>query len=76
MVCNSLTVLLIFKFFHIQHMMPPYGAPYAAIYPHGGIYAHPSIAMVSTSLVYYFYRAWSNDYSILMIVYFEIDCLL
>ncbi|XP_010251548.1 PREDICTED: common plant regulatory factor 1 isoform X1 [Nelumbo nucifera] len=26
-----------------QPLMPPYGAPYAAIYPHGGVYAHPSI---------------------------------
>ncbi|CAN1157245.1 G-box-binding factor 3 [Linum perenne] len=27
-----------------QHMMPPYGAPYAAIYP-GGVYAHPGVPM-------------------------------
>ncbi|KAI4364752.1 hypothetical protein MLD38_020806 [Melastoma candidum] len=30
----------------VQHIMPPYGAaphPYVAMYPHGGIYAHPSI---------------------------------
>ncbi|KAI4377989.1 hypothetical protein MLD38_015535 [Melastoma candidum] len=30
----------------VQHIMPPYGAaphPYVAVYPHGGIYAHPSI---------------------------------
>ncbi|XP_022737381.1 bZIP transcription factor 16-like isoform X2 [Durio zibethinus] len=30
----------------VQHMMPPYGTPphpYVAMYPHGGIYAHPSI---------------------------------
>ncbi|KAK7258555.1 hypothetical protein RIF29_24135 [Crotalaria pallida] len=26
-----------------QHMMPPYGPPYAAIYPHGGVYAHPGV---------------------------------
>ncbi|XP_058096041.1 common plant regulatory factor 1 isoform X3 [Magnolia sinica] len=26
-----------------QHMIPPYGTPYAAIYPHGGVYAHPSV---------------------------------
>ncbi|XP_059656899.1 bZIP transcription factor 16 [Cornus florida] len=30
----------------VQHLMPPYGAPphpYVAMYPHGGIYPHPSI---------------------------------
>ncbi|XP_047172554.1 bZIP transcription factor 16-like isoform X2 [Vigna umbellata] len=30
----------------VQHVMPPYGTPphpYVAMYPHGGIYAHPSI---------------------------------
>ncbi|KAK9145312.1 hypothetical protein Sjap_005215 [Stephania japonica] len=27
-----------------QALMPPYGAPYAAIYSHGGIYAHPSLS--------------------------------
>lgn len=30
----------------VQHMMPPYGTaphPYVAMYPHGGIYAHPSM---------------------------------
>ncbi|KAA8522001.1 hypothetical protein F0562_012685 [Nyssa sinensis] len=30
----------------VQHLMPPYGTPshpYVAMYPHGGIYAHPSI---------------------------------
>ncbi|KAF7826136.1 common plant regulatory factor 1 [Senna tora] len=26
-----------------QAMMPPYGAPYAAIYPHGGVYPHPAV---------------------------------
>lgn len=26
-----------------QPMMPPYGAPYAAIYAHGGVYAHPGV---------------------------------
>ncbi|KAF9617744.1 hypothetical protein IFM89_038506 [Coptis chinensis] len=25
-----------------QHLMPPYGTPYAAMYPPGGVYAHPS----------------------------------
>ncbi|XP_012573814.1 bZIP transcription factor 16-like [Cicer arietinum] len=30
----------------VQHIMPPYGTPphpYVAMYPHGGIYAHPSM---------------------------------
>ncbi|KAE8716259.1 putative DNAJ heat shock N-terminal domain-containing protein [Hibiscus syriacus] len=30
----------------VQHLMPPYGTPphpYVAMYPHGGIYAHPSL---------------------------------
>ncbi|KAI8530619.1 hypothetical protein RHMOL_Rhmol11G0073600 [Rhododendron molle] len=30
----------------VQHIMPPYGMtphPYVAVYPHGGIYAHPFI---------------------------------
>ncbi|XP_019423845.1 PREDICTED: G-box-binding factor 3-like isoform X1 [Lupinus angustifolius] len=26
-----------------QPMMPPYGPPYAAMYPHGGVYAHPGV---------------------------------
>ncbi|KAG4914084.1 hypothetical protein AAZX31_19G237800 [Glycine max] len=26
-----------------QPMMPPYGPPYAAIYPHGGVYTHPAV---------------------------------
>lgn len=30
-----------------QPMMPPYGAPYAAIYAHGGVYAHPGVPIVS-----------------------------
>ena len=29
-----------------QHMMPPYGAPYA-VYSHGGVYAHPAVPLVS-----------------------------
>lgn len=28
-----------------QPMMPPYGSPYAAMYPHGGMYAHPSLSL-------------------------------
>ncbi|XP_074270240.1 bZIP transcription factor 16-like [Silene latifolia] len=30
----------------VQHMMPPYGTPphpYVAMYPHGGLYGHPSM---------------------------------
>ncbi|XP_026403950.1 common plant regulatory factor 1-like isoform X3 [Papaver somniferum] len=30
-----------------QHMMPPYGSPYTAIYPSGGIYGHPSVSLGS-----------------------------
>ncbi|MCL7028573.1 hypothetical protein MKW94_011067 [Papaver nudicaule] len=30
-----------------QHMMPPYGSPYTAIYPPGGMYAHPSVPLGS-----------------------------
>ncbi|CAK9139331.1 unnamed protein product [Ilex paraguariensis] len=30
-----------------QPMMPPYGAPYGAIYAHGGIYAHPGVPLGS-----------------------------
>ncbi|KAK9280705.1 hypothetical protein L1049_014403 [Liquidambar formosana] len=30
-----------------QPMMSPYGAPYAAIYSHGGIYAHPTVPLGS-----------------------------
>ncbi|GMP61239.1 hypothetical protein CsSME_00023778 [Camellia sinensis var. sinensis] len=29
-----------------QHMMPPYGPPYAAIYAHGGVYAHPGVLLL------------------------------
>ncbi|KAI8545012.1 hypothetical protein RHMOL_Rhmol07G0010000 [Rhododendron molle] len=28
-----------------QHMMPPYGPPYAAIYAHGGVYAHTGVPL-------------------------------
>nr|XP_009788650.1 PREDICTED: transcriptional activator TAF-1-like isoform X2 [Nicotiana sylvestris]XP_016483466.1 PREDICTED: transcriptional activator TAF-1-like isoform X2 [Nicotiana tabacum] len=31
----------------LQPMMPPYGAPYAGIYTHGGVYAHPGVPIVS-----------------------------
>lgn len=31
-----------------QHMMPPYGPPYAAIYAHGGVYAHPGVPLAGT----------------------------
>ncbi|TYH06358.1 hypothetical protein ES288_A08G150000v1 [Gossypium darwinii] len=30
-----------------QPMMPPYGAPYAAIYSHGGVYAHPAVPITA-----------------------------
>lgn len=33
-----------------QPMVPPYGAPYAAIYAPGGVYAHPAIPLVRVSL--------------------------
>ena len=29
-------------------MIPPYGTPYAAIYSHGGVYAHPAVSVVSS----------------------------
>ncbi|KAF8379652.1 hypothetical protein HHK36_029096 [Tetracentron sinense] len=28
-----------------QPMIPPYGTPYAAIYSHGGVYAHPAVPL-------------------------------
>ncbi|PSS11671.1 Common plant regulatory factor 1 like [Actinidia chinensis var. chinensis] len=31
-----------------QPMMPPYVAPYAAIYAHGGVYAHPGVPVATT----------------------------
>ncbi|KAB2052396.1 hypothetical protein ES319_A12G117900v1 [Gossypium barbadense] len=30
-----------------QAIMPPYGTPYATIYPHGGVYVHPTVPMGS-----------------------------
>ncbi|KAL7203258.1 hypothetical protein ACSBR2_016537 [Camellia fascicularis] len=30
-----------------QPMMSPYGAPYAAIYAHGGVYAHPGVPLTA-----------------------------
>lgn len=30
-----------------QPMIPPYGTPYAAIYAHGGVYAHPGVPIGS-----------------------------
>ncbi|KAL1535953.1 Disordered region downstream of MFMR, variant 2 [Salvia divinorum] len=32
-----------------QSMIPPYGAPYAAFYAHGGVYAHPGVPMTGTA---------------------------
>ncbi|XP_010244323.1 PREDICTED: G-box-binding factor 1-like isoform X2 [Nelumbo nucifera] len=36
-----------------QHLMPPYGTPlpYPALYPHGGLYAHPSMAAAQGAAV-------------------------
>ncbi|XAR63000.1 hypothetical protein NMG60_11022780 [Bertholletia excelsa] len=34
-----------------QPIMPPYGAPYAAIYTHGGVYAHPGVPLAATPTV-------------------------
>ncbi|XWS35858.1 hypothetical protein CRYUN_Cryun20dG0032800 [Craigia yunnanensis] len=31
-----------------QPMMLPYGAPYATIYSHGGVYAHPAVPLAAT----------------------------
>ncbi|MQL75146.1 hypothetical protein Taro_007529 [Colocasia esculenta] len=28
-----------------QPLMPPFGAPFPAMYPHGGVYAHPSVPL-------------------------------
>ncbi|KZV21873.1 transcriptional activator TAF-1 [Dorcoceras hygrometricum] len=33
-----------------QSMIPPYGAPYAAFYAHGGVYAHPGVHIGGTAL--------------------------
>ncbi|KAI3444457.1 hypothetical protein Pfo_001122 [Paulownia fortunei] len=33
-----------------QSMIPPYGAPYAAFYAHGGVYAHPGVPLAGTAL--------------------------
>ncbi|XP_040936910.1 common plant regulatory factor 1 isoform X6 [Gossypium hirsutum] len=30
-----------------QPMMPPYGAPYATIYSHGGVFAHPAVPLAA-----------------------------
>jgi len=34
-----------------QHMMPPYGPPYAAVYAHGGVYAHPGVPLAGTPVI-------------------------
>ncbi|KAG8486272.1 hypothetical protein CXB51_019700 [Gossypium anomalum] len=36
-----------------QPMMPPYGAPYATIYSHGGVYAHPAVPIDNIVLVFH-----------------------
>ncbi|KAH6784998.1 hypothetical protein C2S51_000426 [Perilla frutescens var. frutescens] len=33
-----------------QSMIPPYGAPYAAFYAHGGVYAHPGVPLAGTAM--------------------------
>ncbi|PIN26558.1 hypothetical protein CDL12_00694 [Handroanthus impetiginosus] len=33
-----------------QSMIPPYGAPYAAFYAHGGVFAHPGVPIAGTAL--------------------------
>lgn len=33
-----------------QSMIPPYGAPYAAFYAHGGVYAHPGVPMAGSTM--------------------------
>ncbi|EOX95799.1 G-box binding factor 3, putative isoform 4 [Theobroma cacao] len=33
-----------------QPMMPPYGAPYATIYSHGGVYAHPAVPLAAATV--------------------------
>lgn len=38
----NLTILETFLVLMVQHMMPPY----PAIYPHGGVYAHPGVPLV------------------------------
>lgn len=35
-----------------QPLMPPYGVPYATIYSHGGVYAHPAVPFVSPCLIF------------------------
>lgn len=42
-------------------MMPPYGAPYAAIYPHGGVYAHAAVPLVSEHSFCFFLGAYVLD---------------
>eukprot|EP00262_Sarcandra_glabra_P019891 TRINITY_DN7726_c0_g1_i2.p1 TRINITY_DN7726_c0_g1~~TRINITY_DN7726_c0_g1_i2.p1 ORF type:complete len:438 (-),score=96.23 TRINITY_DN7726_c0_g1_i2:233-1546(-) len=34
-----------------QQLMPPYGTPFAAIYSHGGVYAHPSMPPLGSHLL-------------------------
>ena len=56
-VCTIITVLCFLDmmvgmsnlttYYFLQPMMPPYGPPYAAIYSHGGVYAHPAVPIVS-----------------------------
>lgn len=41
-------------------MMSPYGAPYAAIYSPGGVYAHPAFPLVSFSFLYTFNNCYET----------------
>lgn len=40
------------KLLFSQSMIPPYGAPYAAFYAHGGVYAHPGVPLVSDTHIW------------------------
>ncbi|GER48645.1 G-box binding factor [Striga asiatica] len=42
--------ILFFCVLFFKSMMPPYAAPYAAFYAHGGVYAHPGVPVASTTL--------------------------
>nr|Q99089.1 RecName: Full=Common plant regulatory factor 1; Short=CPRF-1 [Petroselinum crispum]AAC49398.1 CPRF1 [Petroselinum crispum]CAA41451.1 light-inducible protein CPRF-1 [Petroselinum crispum] len=33
-----------------QPVMPPYGVPYAALYAHGGVYAHPGVPLAASPM--------------------------
>lgn len=66
--------------FYLQHIMPPYGTPphpYVAMYPPGGIYAHPSIPPVFLSImVLYFFIIMFKTSIICMSDGFALYCML